>query len=208
MAGLGLVQTSRYAGRTVCVGRRSRDVLATLRIRRAAANHREAGVGRHSSCFGSARPLRARRWPRRSGGVARACYGAVPHYTRSHGRRATDGPRALLVLWPYMVAYGLADTLDARAASDDARATSSLPDALVELLPTAARRASGSAPHASVRHALYGLADGRGARAAPHALATAPPFTTRARAAVVLPTGRERCSCSGRTRSRTDQSIR
>ena len=44
-------------------------------------------------------------------------------------------------------------------APSDAPATSSLPGALVELLPTAARRALGSAPHASVRHALYGLVD-------------------------------------------------
>ena len=81
-------------------------------------------------------------------------------------------------------------SLMTEAASDAARATSSLPCALVELLPTAARRALGSAPHASVRHALYGLVDGRGARAAPHAIATALPFITRARAAVVLPRGR------------------
>ena len=144
------------------VGRRSRDVLATLRTRRAAADRREAGVGQRSSCFGSARSLRARRWPRRSGGAARDCYGATLHYTRSRGRRATDGPRALLVLWPDSVAYRPVDTLDARAASDEAHATSSLPGALVELLPTAARRASGGAPHASVRRALHGLVDDRG----------------------------------------------
>ena len=82
-----------------------------------------------------------------------------PSYTRSRGRRATDGPRALLVLCSYVVACGLVDTPDARAASDGARATSSLLCALVERLPTAARRALGSAPHASVRHALYGLVD-------------------------------------------------
>ena len=62
-----------------------------------------------------------------------------------------------------------AGSLLTEAASDAARATSSLLGALVELLPTAARRALGSAPHASVRHALYGLVDDRGARAAPHA---------------------------------------
>ena len=71
LAGLGRVQTSRYARRTGRVGRRSRDVLATLRTRRAAADRREAGVGQRSSCFSSARSLRARQWPRRSGGAAR-----------------------------------------------------------------------------------------------------------------------------------------
>ena len=83
------------------------------------------------------------------------------------------------MLWPDSVAYRPVDTLDARAASDEAHATSSLPGALVELLPTAARRASGGAPHASARHALYGLVDGRGARAASHAIATAPPFAIK-----------------------------
>ena len=73
------------------------------------------------------------------------------------------------VLYRDVVAYGFVDALDARAASDDAPATVSLLCAFVELLPTAARRALGSAPHASVRHALYGLDNGRGARAAPHA---------------------------------------
>ena len=101
-------------------------------------------------------------------------------------RRAASAAHALAGV----VAYGLADTPDARAASDAARATSSLLCALVELLPTAARRASGSAPRASARRALHGLVDDRGARAAPHVLTAAPPFTTRARAAVVLPTGR------------------
>ena len=112
------------------------------------------------------------------------------------------------MLWPDSVLYRPVDTLDARAASDAARVASSLPCALVELLPTAARRASGSAPRASARRALHGLVDDRGPRAAPHVLATAPPLTARARTAVVLPTGRERCACSGHTWSSAASLIR
>ena len=51
------LQRPRRPGR---VGRRSRDVLATWRTRRAAADRREAGVGQRSSCFGSTRSPRAR----------------------------------------------------------------------------------------------------------------------------------------------------
>ena len=217
----------------------------------------------------------------RPGGAARDA--TAPPPTRARAAVATDGPRALLVLWPDSVTYDQSSTLDARAASDDAPTTSSLLCALVELLPTAAggvgQRSScfGSAltgssmveaggPHATAgaalhytrsrgRHAtdglralscsgglghvqtsrhvrrtghaddapatssrffahsssccrppqggrraallmlwlsaLHGLVDGR-RLAAPHATATAPPFTIRARAAVMLPTGRER----------------
>ena len=81
------------------------------------------------------------------------------------------------MLWLNVLSTGASMT---EAAPDAAHATSSLLCALVELLPTAARRASGgSAPHASARLVLYGLVDGRGTRAAPHVLATAPLFTMK-----------------------------
>ena len=71
-----------------------RDVLASLRARRAAADRRKAGVGqRLMLCSRASRARGSRR-------LAAPHVLRRHHYTRSRGRRATDGPRALLVPWP------------------------------------------------------------------------------------------------------------
>ena len=188
------------------VGRRSRDALATVRARQLLLTAaRRASGGAPHALLGT---LHGLPMAEALGGAARIAT-APPHYTRSRGRRATDGPLALLVLWPDVVAYGLVDALDARAASDERlRDVLATLRALVELLPTAARRALGGSPRASARAApSIGSSGWSVVPAAPHAIATAP-FTTRARAAVVLPRAPQRCSCPGRTRraqtSRTD----
>ena len=185
LAGLGHVQTSRYARRTGRAGRRSAtsSLLCALVELLPTAARRASGSAPHAL---ATRSLRARRWPRRSGGAARAAT-ASPFHTRARApscyRRAASAAR----LWPDSVTYRPVDTLDARAASDDARDVPPL--RARRAASTAARRASGSAPPVLART----LSTGSSMAEAPGGAArdcSAPPFTTRARAAVMLPTGR------------------
>ena len=80
------------------------DVLATLRARRAAADRREAGAGRLSSCFGSARSPRARRC-RGARAAPHAIATAPPFTTRARAAVGAHGRAPLLVPWPDSAAY-------------------------------------------------------------------------------------------------------